>query len=114
MGRWQYTKHSWKTRKIINSLVSKKLLAVSKFVDPVQAYMNFLSIRNKKTTRKTKDLNPQNATEAVRLAKETGLPRKISPRPEQTKTDDLDFSSFNRASLMPTPMPDIKKLLNKK
>lgn len=114
MGRWQYTKHSWKTRKIINSLVSKKLLAVSKFVDPVQVYMNFLSIRNKKTTRKTKDLNPQNATEAVRLAKETGLQRKISPRPEQTKTDDLDFSSFDRASLMPTPMPDIKKLLNKK
>lgn len=114
MGRWQYTKHSWKTRKIINSLISKKLLVISKFDDPIQVYMKFLSVRNKKITKKTKDLNPQNATEATRLAKETGLPRKITLRSEKAHLSEPDLSSFNRTSLMPTPMPDIKKLLNKK
>lgn len=114
MGRWQYTKHSWKTRKIINSLISKKTLVISKFDDPVQAYMKFLSLRNRKTTKKTKDLNPQTATEATRLAKESGLTKQITPRTEKVNSDEPDFSSFNRTSLMPTPMPDIKTLLNKK
>lgn len=114
MGRWQYTKHSWKTRKIINSLISKKILVISKFDDPVQAYMKFLSLRNKKTNKKTKDLNPQTATEAARLAKETGLSKQITPRSEKPHSAEPNFSSFNRTSLMPTPMPDIKKILNKK
>lgn len=113
MGRWQFSKHSLKTRKIINSLISKRQLVISKFENPVHAYMKLLTVRNKKITKKTKDINPQNATEATRLAKETGLARQITPRSEKAHSVEPDISSFNRTSLMPTPMPDIKKLLNK-
>jgi hypothetical protein len=114
MGRWQQTKHSLKTRKIINSLITKRQLVISKFENPVHAYMKLLTVRNKKITKKTKDITPQNATEATRLAKETGLSRKITPRSEKAHSEDPVFFSFNRTSLMPTPMPDIKKLLNKR
>lgn len=112
MGRWSTTKHSLKTRKIINSLIFKKKLILSKFEDPIPVYFKFVSLRNKEINKKNKHISPKNATEATRVAKESGLPRKIIPPPKILK--DLNPPSMAYTNIMPTPLPDLKKLLAKK
>lgn len=42
-GKWSQTRHSRKTRKSINSLLSQKLLMISEFDDPIIIYMRYLS-----------------------------------------------------------------------
>ena len=112
-GRWWVTKHSRKTRKIINSLIAKKLLVISSFDDPIQTYMNFLSQRNGSAKHKKKIISPSQATEATRISKESGLTkivrqvedRKFPPSPPQFKQQDR--------TLINRPMPDLNTLLKK-
>lgn len=114
-GRWHLTKHSRKTRKIINSLVAKKILVVSQFSDPVQVYLNFLSTRNKNRRSKKTMLNPQQATEVVRVAKEAGRQRKIV---SQSKTTSRETSLADilksRPSFIGGKLPDLNELMKKK
>lgn len=112
-GRWCITKHSRKTRKIINSLITKKILVISKFDDPIQMYMNYLSMRNNTKSRKHKAILPSQATEATRISKESGLPRIIQPsvNHELPETISLIQHKDTQPSLMSKPMPDISKLL---
>src|SRR3546814_6666964 len=42
-GRWSTTKHSRRTRKAINSLMSKRILVISEFDDPVRVYLSYRS-----------------------------------------------------------------------
>lgn len=113
MGRWSNTKHSLKTRKIINSLLFKKILIVSKFEDPIPVYLKYVSVRNKDINKKNKTISSKSASEATRVAKESGLQRKISA-PQQKPTQDSNYQFMVRSSIMPTPLPDLKKLLSKK
>lgn len=117
-GRWHQTKHSRKTRKIITSLVSKKELVIASLDDPVQVYLNHLSTAKAKSRslKKKPRLTPRNATEATRVSKESGLPRKlvnekVSQKPLVRSVDEL-HSSQPRA--IAGPMPDLHKLLTQK
>lgn len=117
-GRWHQTKHSRKTRKIINSLVSKREFVITSLDDPVQVYLNYLSTKKSKSRGSQKNplLTPRNATEATRVSKESGLPRKIisdkaTHKPQVHSVDEL-------TSLQPRaiagPMPDLQELLTQK
>lgn len=117
-GRWYQTKHSRKTRKIINSLVSKKEIVITSLDDPIQVYLNYLSTKKSKSggSKKNPPLTPRNATEATRVSNESGLSRKIvkgkdTPRPHVSSIDELHTS---RPSSIAGPMPDLNALLAKK
>lgn len=117
-GRWHQTKHSRKTRKIINSLVSKRELVVTSQEDPIQVYLNLLSTKKSKSggSKKKPLLTPRNATEATRVSNESGLPRKIvngkdTQRPHVSSIDELHTS---RPRSIAGPMPDLNALLAKK
>ncbi len=115
-GNWGWTKHSLRTRKIINSLVYKKQLFLSSTIDPVHAYMDLKSkVKNKKSKKNI--INPKDATEATRLAKESGLPRKLvtpkpSPKSEETRLQSLILNKSSSQNLM-SPMPNLNELLKK-
>lgn len=115
VGRWHQTKHSRKTRKIINSLVSKKELVITSLDNPVQVYLNYLSTEKAKSrsSNKKNQLTPRSATEATRVSKESGLPRKIlkgraTQKPHVSSVEELHSS---RPRAIAGPMPDLNKLL---
>jgi len=114
-SRWGLTKHSRKTRKIINSLITKKILVLSKFDDPIQIYMNYLSTQNKSKSKKQKPILPSNATEATRVSKESGLPKIMLPDfSKLPSASTLAKYDDTKPSLMNKPMPDIAKVLKDK
>lgn len=80
-GKWGMTKHSRRTRKAINSLITKRLITVTTFDDPMQVYMRHLATR--KSARAAPRPGPKQATEMVRVKKETGQDAQAieAPRP---------------------------------
>lgn len=116
-GRWHQTKHNRKTRKAINSLVSKKELVLTTLDDPVQVFLSYLSTeKTKSRSKKGPRLTPRNATEATRVSIESGLPRKIvtgkdTKRPHVNSIDELHRS---RPLPLAGPMPDLHTLLTRK
>lgn len=76
-GKWGLTKHSRRTRQAINRLVHRRLLVISEFDDPVQAYMRYLS----QPENAKKSLSPKQTTELTRVAEEAGkTPKLLAPR----------------------------------
>jgi putative transposase len=69
-GKWGVTKHSRRTRKAINSLITKRLITVTNFDDPMQVYMRHLATQKGK--RSSSGPRPKQATEIVRIKKEVG------------------------------------------
>lgn len=69
-GKWGLTKHSRRTRKAINSLITKRLITVTTFDDPMQVYMRHLATR--KGVKASPRPGPKQATEIVRVKKEAG------------------------------------------
>lgn len=115
MGRWSATRHSYKTRKIINRLIAKRILVVSSTDDPIQVYLSYLSKKGRNSGHKKPVLKPSNATEATRISKESGLPRKITADNPSTAIPIMTLSQLqDRPSVMSTPMPDLNKLLKGK
>ena len=116
LGHWATIKHSLKTRKIINSLITKKLLVVSSQQNPVQVYLDSLSIRKKTKSKNKPIIKPRAATEATRVAKESGLPRKMVDQKsyEHAAHKNLGALSNDRVPLMNKPMPDLNKLMKDK
>lgn len=116
LGHWGRTKHSIKTRKIINSLITKRILVISAQQDPVKIYLDYLSTRNKKISKKKPILNPSAATEATRVSKESGLPKKIINQIKIAKPDtpNLDDLYRSRTGLINRPMPNLNELLRRK
>ncbi|MDZ4141826.1 MAG: hypothetical protein U1C48_07460 [Methylotenera sp.] len=114
-SNWQ-TKHDLKTRKIILSLKSKKLLVVGSQQDIVQVYLDDLSTRKKTKSKDKPIISPRAATEATRVARVSGLPRKIMDKKmnEPLGQRNLDSLSSDRKPLMFKPMPDLNELLKGK
>ncbi|WP_193615781.1 hypothetical protein [Massilia sp. YMA4] len=76
-GKWGITKHSRRTRKVINSLITRRLITITTFDDPLQVYMKHLA-SSRKSARATPRPGPKQATEIVRVRKESGQdPRTI-------------------------------------
>lgn len=117
-GRWCQTKHSRKTRKLINSLVAKRELVITSIDDPIQVYLNYLSIKKKKSGSSNNKplLTPRNATEATRVSSEFGLPRKIvnKKNTQSPLVSSIDELYLSRPSAIAGPMPDLNALLAKK
>lgn len=78
-GKWGLTKHSRRTRKAINSLITKRLITVSTFDDPLQVYMRHLA--SKKGGRTGSGPRPKQLTEMVRVSKDAGLDPKVVRAP---------------------------------
>jgi len=84
-GRWSLTKHSRRTRKAINSLLFKRIIAITEYDDPMQVYLQYLATPTKPLKKnKSASLTPRQATDATRVAKESGLPRQIQPVSKKT------------------------------
>jgi hypothetical protein len=83
-GKWGLTKHSRRTRKAINSLITKRLVTISGFDDPIQVYMQHLA--TSKGARTPAGPRPKQATEIVRVKKEVGQDASVihapPPKPE--------------------------------
>lgn len=78
-GKWGVTKHSRRTRKAINSLITKRLITITTFDDPVQVYMRYLA--SKKSGRAAQAPGPKQVTEIVRVSKEAGLDARVVRAP---------------------------------
>lgn len=86
-GKWGLTKHSRRTRKTINRLVSKRVLVLSEFDDPMRAYMQLLA--QSRTGTKKENLRPKQVTKIVQLAKESDQePAILPPKPVETKVPE--------------------------
>jgi putative transposase len=77
-GRWSKTKHSRKTRKIINGLLTKRLLVASQFDDPILVYRDYLSTPRKTKSKKRPVITAQHATELARIGRESGIDLRVS------------------------------------
>lgn len=120
-GHWTLSKHSRKTRKAINSLLSKRALSISQTEDPIPAYMNFLSRPDKKSARKHP--KRKEALEATRVANESGhaltLANSKTPvvatasETPPTVSKSSEAVSLRLRSLMPQGMPDLDKIINR-
>lgn len=116
-GRWSNSKHSRRTRKAINSLMSKRTLVVSQFDDPVHVYLSHLSVQKKQ--RSTSLISRKQATDATRIAKEANLPLKIVVEPElgrenTTATTNVLSTTKQRRSLMDTDAPALRLVRNRR
>ncbi len=116
--RWRYTKHSRRTRRAINSLLAKKLLFESENPDIVRAYLGYLSASKQKGKNgKRNGPKPRQATEAARISRESGLALTlqgtIDPRPSEPSQDERRTRE-KRPPIMPDPMPDLKRILDKR
>jgi putative transposase len=116
LGNWGNNKHSLKTRNAINSLITKKILIVSAQQNPIQAYLDYLSVRNKSKSKSKPIINPRAATEATRVSKETGLPLKIIGKELQQHKNQKNINELRKArpQLINKPMPDLNALLKGK
>ncbi|WP_449391369.1 hypothetical protein [Eoetvoesiella caeni] len=116
-GRWSTSKHSRRTRKAINSLMSKRVLVVSEFDDPVRAYLAHLSEQHKQ--RSTSPLPRKQATNATRVAKESDLPLKIvratgTQEENLIVTDRFIAPTNKRRSLMDKEPPTLRMVKNRR
>ncbi|MCI2807705.1 hypothetical protein [Eoetvoesiella caeni] len=115
-GRWAESKHSRRTRKAINSLVSKRILIISEFDDPVRVYLSHLSVQNKQ--RSTSPIPRKQATDATRVAKEANLPLKIGATPTRQTNRVSDIPAISavapRRSLMDKDPPVLRLVKNRR
>ncbi|MYM71749.1 hypothetical protein GTP56_05995 [Duganella sp. FT134W] len=100
LGKWGMTKHSRRTRKAINRLCHRRILTLSEFDDPVQAYLRHLS-----TTEKNKSVSAQNATELTRVSKEAGIKPRIHAPVSQRSLPASHDPSNSGAPKPPKPGP---------
>lgn len=115
-GRWCERKHSRKTRKAILSLITRKILVVTSQQDPIQIYLNWLSTPQKRRGKKKSLLTPRQTTEAHRVAKESGLPRRVLTETDLNSSVELSLTQLKklRPALMDEPMPDLNQLMKRK
>lgn len=116
-GRWSNSKHSRRTRKAINSLMSKRTLVVSEFDDPVRVYLSYLSVQQKQHSGSP--LPRKYATDAVRVAKEAELPLKITKElgPQEGRPASVNptlSTAPARRSLMDKEPPALRLVRNRR
>ncbi|PTU78650.1 hypothetical protein DBO86_13050 [Pseudomonas indoloxydans] len=107
VGKWGRTPHNRQTRKAINSLVSRRLLALSQIDDPILAYIDHLN----GLLRRSKP-RPADAMEAGRVAKQAGLELQLGRAEEEGDSPvERVKAEAPRESIVSTVMPDIKSIL---
>lgn len=110
-GKWGQTKHTRKTRKAINSLVSKRVLILSEFDDPIQEYMRFIS--NPRPGKSADKISSRQATQLTALANEADVaPRIPSQKPSVAIKEVTSAPSSNR--LLAAPSNFFSKVKNRK
>lgn len=110
-GKWAVTKHSRKTRQAINKLMHRRVLVVSEFDDPIQVYLRYLGNRGGLSRIGNEVPVPSNATEATRVARESGLPLLLGDTEDTSRSKKI-WSQNENESLMDKPIPDLKKLID--
>jgi hypothetical protein len=119
-GAWAHTRHSRKTRQAINKLVSDRIISFIDSDDPVHKYMEYLAAKAG-GKRKNSGAVPASsfATELLRV--DTEINTDISPSEhfmfaaeglESAATPDV-LTLPKHEALMPTTMPNLKKLLSR-
>jgi len=110
-GKWSQTRHSRTTRKAINSAVNKRIISMSEMEDPVEAYMAHLSKTQRAKPGKAV-ISPRQATEATRLAQESGLPLKLVVSKEDSLPPESEIRRLTEAprSLFAVPEPVQRKV----
>jgi putative transposase len=112
-AKWGITKHSRKTRKAINSLVAKRIITFTEHDDPILVYLAYLSQTSMVKSDRGCTTSKRQATEAARVARESGLPLRTAAYTPTTKREEgphiLDQPT---PSLIGTPGPDLRKLLS--
>ncbi len=106
-GKWSVTKHSRRTRKTINSLLTKRLVTVSAFDDPVQVFLKHLATQNK--GGKAKAPKPKQVSEIVRVKKESGQdPTVIYAPPPPPRSSEVVRRVLNESPgrILTEPTPD--------
>src|SRR3546814_20140240 len=96
--------------------MSKRILVISEFDDPVRVYLSYLSTQHQQHS--TSPLPRKQATNATRVAKESNLPLKIVRSPgEQGEnaivTDRFLIPTSNRRSLMDKEPPTLRMVKNR-
>lgn len=111
-GRWSLTKHSRRTRKIINRLASERIIVLTEFDDPIAIYLAHIG-KGKKSNGGIKPPSPKLATAVVHVAKAAGLEPAITAPQEVkiTRGKSVNDASKNR-SLIGRPSPIQMKTRN--
>jgi hypothetical protein len=110
-GKWGRTKHSRRTRSAINSLISKRVITLTEFDDPVQVYMRHIA--QSSGPKKDKPLTPRQATQLTQLAKEIGQPPRV-PSPKPAIQAPQAPARPSRRSLLPTESNFFTKVKNRR
>ncbi|MFZ6676200.1 hypothetical protein [Undibacterium sp. Xuan67W] len=100
LGKWSLTKHSRKTRRAINSLMSLRILVISQLDDPVQIYMQYLSTPKKTSKKNQPQLTARQATDASRVASEAGIAPQIYNKPKEVSSTSTLSEVSARTSLL--------------
>ncbi|AWY39146.1 hypothetical protein DKY63_04185 [Pseudomonas putida] len=114
-GRWSLSAHDRRTRRAINSLLTRRLLVVTQGDDPVYIYSMYLgriNKSNKKSKKGKASISPRNATEAKRVADTAGYEPTLS---EADVLAELDVGKGKlhtvESSGLASEMPDLNQLL---
>ena len=92
-GKWSLTKHTRNTRKLINSLISNRILKLTQFDDPVQTYLKYISQGRDKKKGK---LTPKQVTKMVQISKESNKELNFS----------VTAAEVPQTCELPTPLPE--------
>jgi putative transposase len=114
--KWGVYKHSRRLRKAINSLITRKLIHISNYDDPVTAYHRYLSGKAKGDRTQLPKLSAKDATKAVSLSNETGIPLRISNTKQKSLPEDNEkLRSIDSSPVVAvvSPIPDLNSLVNK-
>lgn len=116
-GRWAHTKHSRRTRKLINSLISRRIITISEFDDPILKTLEYLSTPKEGKKAKDPPLSARQATDATRIAREAGIAPTISESQKSRAAKVVPKSTRalqHRHSILAKPMPTKTKVKNHK
>lgn len=115
-GKWALTKHSRRTRKAINQLVSKRVLVLSEFDDPIRAYMRYLA--QTPPGQKTEKPTRKQVTKIVQLANESeqapAILRPPGSEPKKAeKTQPATTGSYS-SKILPSESKFFTRVKNKR
>lgn len=111
-GRWNLTKHSRRTRKIINRLAYERIIVLTEFDDPVAVYLAHIG-KGVKHKGGIKPPPPKVATAVVHVAKAAGLePTITAPQEDKINRGKSVNDASKRRSLIGRPSPIQMKTKN--
>jgi hypothetical protein len=112
-GKWALSKHSRRTRKAINGLITKRMLVLANFDDPIHAYMKLLAKPSITKSGTLATPPPKQATEIARVAKESGtLP--ALPQPSNSLPVRSAPRGMRRTTILDKPIPLFVKIKNRR